>query len=171
MAKPGPRAKPATVLRLHGNDWLAKQRDRATPRPHPIAPRPPRYLSAYARECWEVHAPELERLGLLTVLDGASFTFLCESYSLARTALDEMRPRKKDGTLDRRSKRHVITVVDDRGARRRHPAVLVWRQASGDYRSWCSNFGLTPSDRIGLRPGAPIGSEPDDADDEEFFGS
>lgn len=170
----GRHPEDAKVIRMHGNDRLADKREQATPRPHPVAPRAPKELSFHARECWEGHAPELERLGLLTVLDGGAFRFACESYAMAVSALLEMRPKKKDGSPDRRS-RQLQVVVDDKvhGGIKRHPAFLVYRQAVGDYRDWCARFGLTPRDRINLRPGAPIGAEPDegDGDDDAFFGT
>lgn len=174
MGRRGPKPKPPAVLRMvSGNDRLADERDRSTPKPHPVAPRPPAGLSHYARECWRMHAPELERLGLLTVLDGASFRLACESYSIALAALDAMRPKKADGTPDRRKKYHEVIYADPRhqGSLRRHPALLVYGPAVADYRAWASRFGLTPSDRVGLRPGAPIGVEQeDDDDDADFFG-
>jgi P27 family predicted phage terminase small subunit len=172
MGDRGPKPLPANVLRLHGNDRLADERDQSTPKPHPVAPKPPRELSYWARRCWRLHAPELERLGLLTVLDGASFQMLCESFAMAVEALELMRPRKKDGTTDRRFRTHRLINEDANGVLRRHPAVIIYRGAAADYRAWCQRFGLTPSDRIGLRPGAPIGAEPgDDIDrDDEFFG-
>lgn len=170
MTRLGRPPLPSNVLRMRGEHRLADARDAATPRPHPVAPKPPKSLSGYARDCWRIHAPELERLGLLTVLDGASFHLLCESFALAMSALDAMRPRKGDGTPDRRKRHHEVVIPDPaHGGVRRHPALMVYNGAAKEYRAWAQRFGLTPSDRIGLRPGAPIGVEPDDDDDDEFF--
>lgn len=170
----GRKPEDSNVIRLRGNDRLADAREAATPRPHPVAPKPPKELSHWAKVCWTEHAPELERLGLLTVLDGAAFRFLCEDFAIAVSALLAMRPSKKDGTPDRRSHQLQVVVADTvHGGVKRNPAFLIYKQAVGDYRDWCAKFGLTPRDRINLRPGAPIGAEPDedDGDDASFFGT
>lgn len=153
----------------------ARRAEEAAVKARPIRPKKPGHLSKFASEAWDDLTPELERLGLLTLLDSASFYFAVESYALARTALEELRPRKADGTLDRRAKGLVVTEVDrvHGGMLKKHPAVAVYLQASGDFRRWCSAFGLTPSDRLALRPARPgpgsAGGGSDDGDDVGAF--
>lgn len=36
------------------------------------------------------------------------------------------------------------------GHKQAHPGIAVAQKAQAEYRSWCSRFGLTPSDRVGL---------------------
>lgn len=176
----GRRPQPAKIHRLRGNpsklseDEL-ERREREEVKPHPIAPRRPADLSPLERECWDMHAAELDRLGLFTVLDGASFRLLvCMPYAAARAAWLSMMPAKADGSPDRRRK-SIEVVTPDRthaGALRRHPGFLSWAKAIEEYRAGCRDFGLTPQARVGLRAGAPIGSVPDDDDsDEAFFGT
>lgn len=176
--KPGPRPMPADVVELHGNrSKLSKaeleERRASTPQPRPLAPKPPSDLSPVARGVWTHHAAELEHLGLLTVLDGLSFRLACECAALALAGLASMRPTKKDGTPDARRKGYEVVIPDPaHGGFRRHPGFLIWRQAQADYRAWCGEFGLTPLSRVGLRPAAPVGTVPDDAeDDDAFFGT
>jgi P27 family predicted phage terminase small subunit len=178
MARTGRRPLPTNVVRMRGNrsqltEAELEERERSEVKPHPVAPRRPAGLSSDARACWDALAPELDRLGLLTVVDGQSFALACESYALAVQALREMRPRKADGTLDGRRKGREVVVPDmNHGGMKRHPAFVAYKQAVDDYRAWCREFGLTPSARVGLRSGAPIGSVPDDdEDDSAFFGS
>lgn len=49
-------------------------------------PPPPEFLDAYAVEEWNRIAPELHRLGLLTVLDVAPLAAYCQSFAMWRTA-------------------------------------------------------------------------------------
>jgi phage terminase small subunit len=109
------------------------------------------------------------------VLDAGSFRFACASYALAVTALGEMRHRKEDGSIDRRRKGFVLTEVDrvHGGMLKTHPAFRAYMQAVKDYRAWCVEFGLTPSARLGLRPGAqpPMPGADEHEDDDEFFGT
>lgn len=179
MARTGRPPLPSNVVRIRGNrsklsEEQLRERERNEVKPHPVAPRAPKNLSPLERECWDQHAKELDSLGLLTVLDGASFRLqVCMPYALVFEALDSMRPRKGDGTIDRRKKGFEVVIPDpDHGGFRRHPGFLVWKQSVDQYRLGCREFGLTPSSRVGLRPGAPVGSVADDEDDDEkFFGT
>lgn len=172
--KPGPKPAPSNVVALRGGSQADVDRRAAEEvKPHPVSPKRPGDLSPLERECWDQHAPELDRLGLLTVIDAAAFRMACQAYALAIAAWQSMRERKADGSIDNRKKSiEVVTPDTAHGGLRRHPGFLVWKQAQDAYRAWCSEFGLTPSSRVGLRPGAPIGSAADDDDDDEaFFGS
>jgi phage terminase small subunit len=177
MARPGRKPLPASVIRLHGNrSKLSKEelaeRERSEVRPNPVSPKRPRNLSPHERMVWDLHVEELDRLGLLTVLDGLSFRLLvCQPGALALTAWEAMRPSKADGSPDARRREPQVVRVDSRGDLRRHPAFIVWKQAAAEYRAGCQEFGLTPSARVGLRPSAPIGTVADDDDDTAFFGA
>lgn len=175
--KPGRVPKSADVIELTGNrSRLSKAeidaRRAAEVKARPLRTTAPSDLAPLERECWEAHAPELERLGLLTVLDSGAFRFACTSYMVARSAIEQMRPTKADGTPDARRKGVVVTDTDrvHGGMLKRHPAVLTYFAAVRDYRAWCVEFGLTPSSRIGLRPaaGAPAGARAEREDDDDF---
>jgi P27 family predicted phage terminase small subunit len=178
--KPGPAPFSADVIELTGNrsklsaEELEARREKEV-KARPLHLDPPGHLSPYARECWEQHAPELAALGLLTVLDRGSFELACECYSLAREALEEMRPRKADGTADGRSNRRRPIDVDlgHAGNLRKHPAFTVFNMAQNSYKSWAIEFGLTPSARVSLRPGAggAVGDGESRDDDDDFFGT
>lgn len=180
--KSGPVPQSADVVEIRGNrSKLSKeqieQRRAQEVKARPLRPKAPADLAPLERECWDQHAPELERLGLLSVLDAGAFRFACTSYMIAVSAVAEMRPKKADGTPDARKK--GVSVVDvDRvhgGMLKKHPAAAVYFQAVADYRRWCVEFGLTPSSRIGLRPAAGSaagGGSSDDADSDDFdFGT
>lgn len=179
--KSGPQPQSAEVIELHGNPGHLSAAEiearRQIPKPQPLSRRPPSGLSPVAREIWEEHARELEALGLLSVLDSGSFRLACESYALAISALESMRPTKADGTPDERRRGYEPVTVDKahRGDLRRHPGFVIYKQASADYRSWAVEFGLTPSARVSLRPSLPTGSEGDSGDGDgaagDFFGT
>lgn len=181
-ARPGRPAQSAKVIELRGNrSKLSKkeiaERDAAEVKPRPVSTKAPADLSPDELECWNLHASELNALGLLTVLDIASFRLLvCQPYEMAKVARASMlmQPTKKDGTPDGRRKPTLAVVAEDTahgGGLKRHPAFLVWKQSLELYRMGCAHFGLTPSSRVGLRPGAPVGAGHDDDDDDEFFGT
>src|SRR5262245_26664847 len=97
-------------------------------------PRCPSWLSSEARKEWRRLAPELIRLGLLTVLDVAVFGAYCETFALflAITKLVA-----KDGATYRTAN----------GLIKRHPAAALAQQAGRDLLALDSCFGLTPAAR------------------------
>lgn len=183
--RPGPRPHSAAVIELHGNasklssEELAArlEAEQSIPKARPLRLDVPADLTHYARECWKIHAPELERLGLLAALDSGAFVLLCETYAVAREALDSMRPSKSDGTPDARKTRLDVLDVDrvHGGQKKRAAGAATFLQAAAQYRAWAVEFGLTPSARLGLRPAArtPARDEGGAADDDDgaFFGT
>ena len=51
-------------------------------------PKPPDFLSAAAKAEWDRLAPELHRLGLLTVLDHGPFAALCQATAMWSEVLE-----------------------------------------------------------------------------------
>jgi len=178
--KPGPPRHSAEVIRLHGNRAkLSKaeleEREAAEVKAEPVRDvDPPKDLSPHARDCWRLHAPELERLGLLTRLDVGSFRLACECYAMAISSLEAMRYKRSDGENDGRRRGYEVVVKDNAhgGMLKKHPAFSTFNMAVNTYRAWCSDFGLTPSARVSLRPGAAAGAgqgaERDDDDGFDF---
>lgn len=171
----------ADVILLGGNrsklsaEEIEERRSREV-KAGPLHLDPPGHLSPFARECWDKHAPELEALGLLTVLDQGAFELACECFSIARQALEELRPRRADGGADQRTHRREVIDVDHghAGNLKKHPAFTVFNMAQNSYRGWCSEFGLTPSSRVSLRPGragGTVGDETGADGDDLFFGT
>lgn len=161
----------ANRSKLSAEEIEARRTQEDSIRPRPLTPRKPAHLSTHAAEAWDHHVPELQRLGLLTMVDAAGFELAMETYAMARAALESLRVRKSDGTPDRRSRRLDIMDVDARGSTRRHPATIVFFQAQAAYLSWCRQFGMTPMGRLGMLrvSDAPrstgAGSSDDDGDD------
>ena len=91
---PGPLPKPAELQKLAGNP--GKRKIKSTPKPKAFALPPPRGLLPRARLLWKQIADDLEKLGLLTVIDGATFSLLVTHYAIAWEASQAI---KKDGVL------------------------------------------------------------------------
>ena len=95
----------------------------------------PRSLSPVALRLWDKLVPELEKLGLATVLDGPSLEVLCETYAFwmeARSALSEgdllIRQRTNQGRVS-------------------NPLWRIVRDSAADFIRFGEAFGLTPSSR------------------------
>lgn len=136
MANMGRRAKPKALKDLSGNPGGRPAANE--PRPEPGGVTMPRgVLSKESRKAWHELADELERLGLLTVVDKPMFTLLCTWLGVATEAAQELR---EDG----------IVTEDDRGRERKNRALTVLRAASTEIRQLSRCFGLSPADRAGL---------------------
>lgn len=148
---PGPPPKPTALKKLAGNPGK-RALNKAEPQPDRVIPAMPRGLPARARRFWKDHADKLDRLGLLTEVDGPAFTLMAIHYA---TAWEAMRAIQDSGGL---------ADVDENGVVRKHPLLQVWRENSAAFLRYANHFGLTPSARAKLEI-----SEPPDADDYEAF--
>lgn len=149
MAGRGPAPKPTALKLLEGNPGHQKL-NRREPRPRPIAPACPTWLSRDAKREWRRIAPELERVGLLTIVDMAGLAGYCESYSLWKRCQEKL---TGDG----------LTYETDTGYIRPRPEVAIAAGALAEIRQFCQQFGLTPSARSRLMLPEALGS----FDDEE----
>lgn len=130
---PGPAPKPTELKRLSGNPGHRHLND-DEPQPDRIAPAIPRGLMPLARKFWKAHGPALERMGLLTEIDGAAFTMLTIHYEIAWKAAQIL---KEDG----------LVSIDENGAERKHPLHQVLRDNSAMLLRYSREFGMTPSAR------------------------
>ncbi len=136
MPRGGQNKRPVALHKRAGTYREDRHRDR-TPHPTPIAPKPPRWLSKPARTEWRRLAPQLDRLGLLTAVDGPAFALLCDT--LAR--LQEYRAQ-----IDREG-----AVIDGyRGAARKHPLLGPLAQLQRQATTLMEQFGLSPASRARL---------------------
>jgi phage terminase small subunit len=122
---PGPPPKPTALKILAGNPGKRRLNDQE---PQPEAKCvPPAWLPPDVREEWKRQAPALERLGLLTEIDGEAFAMLCTlSVSLQNEANSE------DGA---------------------NVSKLLF--LSKELRGLWSRFGMTPADRARVKVEKP----------------
>ncbi len=133
--KPGPPPKPRKLKLLEGNRGK-RSLDLDEPQPELGAPSMPDDLSPYAAEAWADLVPKLDRMGLLTEVDGPALRVLCEAISQHRRAVERVNASDV-----------LIEGARGDGAQVKHPAMQVIRDTAATIRSWSAAFGLTPSDR------------------------
>lgn len=153
-SRPGPAPLPSNVIELRGNP--GKRKRAPEPNPRDAGLEPPADLTPAARAFWRRHAPELGRLGLLTVSDVDSFGACCEAWAFMQQAKDELRSSKSaNAKVTTRDRAHGNEA-------RKHPAFTVYKQAEASFLAWAREFGLTPSSRVGLPGPGDDGDEDDD---------
>ncbi len=155
MGLRGPATIPTPLKILKGT---AKKKDieraKKEPKPQAIAPVCPDWLYPEAKAEWSRLVPELERIGLLTMVDGMSLACLCQAWAefclatkilaseghvmiVGGEAVDIV--RDEDGTI--KSQRWVG------GQPQPHPMVSQQRTAWKAVKDFCAVFGLNPSSR------------------------
>jgi P27 family predicted phage terminase small subunit len=143
--------KPTKLKLLTGNPGKRPLNLRAPP-PNAAPPRCPVWLDAEAKRKWKRLAPELARLGLLTLVDGDALAAYCQAWAEFRQATEAL---KQEGRL----------VTKPSGRRSPHPAVAPQRSARRARKDFAGLFGLDPSSRSKLHAGSPEADEL-----EEFLG-
>ena len=98
------------------------------------APKPPVYLSNYAKIEWKRSARSLVDAKILNRMDLPAFEAYCDSYSKWREANDIL---KKTG----------LVIVNQAGFEVAHPAVVIARNAKDQMNKFGSEFGLNPMSR------------------------
>lgn len=131
--------KPTALHVLNGNPSKIKNLGKNEPKPAPIAPKCPAWLSKDAKKEWKRVAPELERLGLLTQLDMVALSGYCESWAQYKKAIEFIHDHDD-----------VYPITDAEGNIKylqQVPQVSMANKAIANVRALCSEFGLTPSAR------------------------
>jgi P27 family predicted phage terminase small subunit len=149
MGRPGPAPKPVELKILEGNPGR-RPLPNNHPKPQPMAPKIPYGIHPRARKFWRAHGPKLERLGILSEVDGPALAMLATHWAIA---FEAARVIREEG----------LSAVDVNGATRKHPLLQVLRDNSTAFRLYAAEFGLTPSARGKL-------DIPEPTDDDEFFG-
>ncbi|HHY92912.1 MAG TPA: phage terminase small subunit P27 family, partial [Firmicutes bacterium] len=127
--------KPTALKILEGNPGK-RPLPQNEPKPEPVAPKCPSRLPAAAKRHWKALAPKLEKLGLLTEVDGQAFA----DYCLCLARLEEA---EKD--IEERG----LLVEGDRG-KVKNPAAQLAREYRAALQKWAARFGLDPQSRAGL---------------------
>ena len=133
-SRSGRKPKPTRLKVLDGNPGK-RRLSKNEPKPRPVRPTCPGWLEPEAAAEWRRVAPELERLGLLTILDRAALSIYCQAWADYRYAREVLRSTGRTML----SKRSSCT--------RQRPEVVTAQHAAQLVRAFCSEFGLTPSSR------------------------
>lgn len=127
----GPAPKPTNLRLLEGG----KPR-RSEPQPQATkGAKPPTRLSAGAKRVWRAHAPELERLGLLTCVDLSVFEAFCTAYARHLEAEDAL------------TEAGGLTYTTDTGYVRPRPEIGISIEYAKLAKAIADGFGFTPSSR------------------------
>lgn len=137
MGARGPAPKPTALKVLEGNPGH-RPINRTEPKPRPVAPRCPSWLDAEAKREWRRIAPSLERIGLLTEIDGAALAGYCQSYARWRQCQHVL---AKEG----------LTFKTESGYTAARPEVAIGNRALIEIRAFCAQFGMTPSARARMQ--------------------
>lgn len=159
MPPRGRPPKPTALKILQGNPGKRKLNP---DEPKPSAPRkkrPPEHLHRYAKELWIQYVPELERLGLLSLLDTGLLEMGCSAYAEWRLAHE---------ALEEHGRIQEIIREDGSTYRQQSPEVSMAKQAYEQYRGFCNEFGLSPASRT--RINGPSSGDLNAKEEERFFG-
>jgi P27 family predicted phage terminase small subunit len=149
----GPPPTPRHLRLLRGNPGKRPLRPEPAPTREPECPDPPPFVTGYAMDEWWRIAPELHRLGLLTVLDVAPLAAYCIAYAhwrIAEEKLAEMAARD--------SVTSGLLIKGAAGDARRNPLVKIAADAAADMVRYAGEFGMTAVART--RIAASVGSQP-----------
>lgn len=149
---PGPPREPLRLRLLKGNPGKRALHREPEPRREERCPEPPAFLSNYAAREWRRIAPELYRLGLVTVADVVPLSLYCDAYSTWRVASEALARAAADDEHT-----HGLTVQSADGMLRVNPLVRIMSQAAEDMLRLAREFGLTPASRSRVSVGPPPG--------------
>lgn len=148
--------KPEAIRDLEGDRSKGKSAYGDTPKPKRGAPTPPHWLTSEALAEWGRIVPELETIGLLSVVDRAALTAYVTSWAtFAECAQD----------IDSRG----VMVEGRDGNLVKNPSVSMQRDALAQIKAWCTEFGLTPSARARMQLPSEGGGSGEDADVANLF--
>jgi len=158
MATAGRKPRPPALKLLNGRGPGVDSGGRKV-KPGPAfvrsAPTPPSWLSREARAEWRRVVPELERLKLLKQPSRSSLASYCESWATFVLASRDV--TRFGATVERTTTRKDGSVVKERVA---NPAIPLQHASTRELRSWCAEFGLTPSSESRVKiPEAGGGAE------------
>lgn len=144
------RASKPTALKVIEGNRGKRPLPENEPKPRPKAPACPSFLDAEGKRLWKKLAPKLERMGLLTEVDGEVFTTLCTAWSQFVAC----------GKFIKEENQSLMQKVDrpdpDGGTHEEikvSPYVTLQKQLSEVIRKLASEFGLSPRGRTGLSVG------------------
>lgn len=153
--------KPTALRKIEGgrSNSLPKPDDVDEPKPTPKAPKCPTDLDKEAKKVWKQLAQKLERMGLLTEVDGAAFANLCQ----IRSRLIAIHKFIKDNNAS--LVQEIQKPAADGGVifeYKPSPYVVMEKQYYQLFRQYAGEFGLSPRGRVGLS----VGTDKDGNDDD-----
>lgn len=137
MGRRGPAPQPTALKILRGNPGK-RPLNTEEPKPRALPPKRPTWLIGEGKKKWEELVPELERLGLLTIVDGAALAGLCQAW---KDFVECTKIIKNQGR----------TFSTESGYLAPRPEVKIAEKALQNIKAFAAEFGLTPSSRSRLK--------------------
>lgn len=142
MATPKPTP---TALRLIQGNPGKRALNKNEPKPKKGAPKCPAHLDIKAKTAWRKLCERLDEMGVLTLADEHALELLVSIYARIR---DLQRAVKNYGST-------TYTTISTQGETvvKAYPEVSQLEKAESLFRSYLTEFGLTPSSRTKLSTG------------------
>ena len=138
MGLRGPAKTPNAIKLLEGT--FREDRDGGVRAPTG-APVKPDWLGEIASRVWDERVGELSLIpGLLSPVDGPALASYCHAWQRFHDAQKEI------------DANGAITCMSEKGGEYMHPAVAIQHKAIELIAKIGAKFGMTPSDRAGLKP-------------------
>lgn len=137
--------KPTALKVLNGNPGK-RPLNKLEPKPKPLLPKCPTWLDPVAKKEWRRVVPELERIGMLTCVDGAALEGYCQSYG--RWVAAEQFIQK-----------HGMVFKTPSGYLQQVPQVSIAQKYLQLVKAFCSEFGLTPCARTRIEVKQPTADD------------
>lgn len=147
MGLRGPAPRPTVLTKMLGNPGH-QTFNKNEPRPVKVKPTPPDWLSGEALAEWDRISDDLYDIGLLTRVDRTSLTAYCQAYARwveCEQAINE----------------HGVTFIGRLGIQIRPEATMA-AKLYGIIKTFCHEFGLSPSARARMVLPDQGGDEDDD---------
>ncbi len=141
------RPKKPTKLKLVQGTLRKSRTNENEPEPEPVSevPRPPSYLTKYAKKLWKTLAGELVEKGILTVVDLPALEVCCEAYGQYRAAHEAVfRPVDKE--TGKRTKRTLAGYMEGKNSQTM-PEYMSMTKAFYYFKAYLIEFGMTPASR------------------------
>lgn len=145
MGKRGPTPTPNAVKIAEGTYRRDRHGDAALVAPG--VPIKPKWLGEVGSAVWDETIEKLLAVdGLLAQMDGAALSIYCDAWEDFHDAVESI---NQEGAV----------CIGEKGGAYPHPAVGMKNQARAVIAKYEAKFGLTPSDRVGLKvqPNKPQG--------------
>jgi P27 family predicted phage terminase small subunit len=145
----GKKPTPTHLRLLQGNP---QRRPIPADEPQPLqlleAPPPLQFIEAYAKEEWQRLAPELVRMGLMTLVDSAPFAAYCVSYAHWRSAEEALALHAAKDPVMR-----GLIVRSKAGTAMENPLMYISRRSAQEMLRFAAEFGFTPAARARIHTG------------------
>ncbi len=140
------RPKTPTNLKILNGNPGKRPLPKNEPKPAPITPNRPAWVTGEGKKMWDRLVPELEKLGLITIVDGEAFAAACHSWG---TYVECQKFFKKKDPSTKKKNGRTYEYTNSQGSTNiiERPEVKIGQKALGEFRAFCSEFGLTPAAR------------------------